>query len=580
MAMLKNTLSTQFIPGINVKGDVAGANWSFLLPDLELDRVLCIGLPAPTTFKTLTRLSREVIILCRLPRQVQELCKPGEKVDSTQVYPIVMNARLKRMPLPSGIIDLVLVGKEWGAWWTGGEQGLPAEIERVLKSDGSIYFEFGNPFKPFSTGRDKLNGSLGGSFSRQVFWLTPLHGEMQTAVPWQDKKTFDYLVRHYLCASTSNLRPLARAERYIIKHPWSGRLLRRSGVFLTRSASDLSSKPPRYLRSAAEAAGIDLDQSRWALLARGKFSSRKVLFLLFEKDSESPQHIVKLTRDPAFNNRLENEYEALTLLWEKGIGDQERLPQAIFCSHPGNLMLVGQTIIQGKPFRRQHKSSPDHPLGRDACAWLTKLGESTVDPTIASPALVAKGLRQLFARFLEVYRLTPEQNIFMEGQIDSIEQALGEFPLVFQHGDPGTWNMLVTKSGKVAFLDWEAAEPHGMPLWDLFYFLRSYCIWATRGGGRRDSLQVFAQSFLGEAPLNLFVSEMTHSYCQRLGLPNDLIQPLYYTCWMHRALKETTRLPQAKLDQGHYVNLLRTSIDQSNAPGLRWLFVNQDTGKL
>jgi hypothetical protein len=578
--MLETTLSTEFIPGTNVKGDVAGANWSFLLPELELDRVLCIGLPAPATFKTLTRLSREVIILCKHPRHVRELCEKGEKVDSSQVYPIVMNARLKRMPLPSGTINLVLIGKEWNALRIGREQELLAEIERVLKSDGSIYFEFGDPFERFSTGREKLNGSLGESFSRQVFWLTPLHGEMRTAVPRQDKKTIDYLVRHYLFSSTSDVRLLARAERYVIKHPWSGRLLRRSGVLLTRSTSDLSGKPPHYLRSAAEAAGIDLSQSRWALLAQGKFSSRKVLFLLFEKDSETPHYIVKLTRDPVFNYRLENEYKALALLWEKGVGDQERLPQSIFCSHPGNLMLVGQTIIQGKPFRRQHQSSPEHPLGRDACAWLSKLGEFTADPTIASPAQVAKALRQLFVRFLNIYRLTPEQSTFIEGQIDSISQTRNVFPLVFQHGDPGTWNLMVTRSGKVAFLDWEAAEPHGIPLWDLFYFLRSYCIWATRGGSRRDSLQVFAQGFLGEAPLNLFVSEMIHNYCQRLGLPDDLIQPLFYTCWMHRALKESTRLPQAKLERGHYVNLLRTSIDQSNAPGLRRLFVNQDTGKL
>ena len=146
MVMLETTLSTEYIPGTNVKGDVAGANWLFLLPDLKLARVLCIGLPAPATLRALTCLSQEVIILCRHHRQLRELCNTGEKFDSAQVYPIVMNVRLRRMPLPSGIIDLVLVGKEWGAWWTGGEQGLPAEIERVLKSDGSIYFAFGNPF--------------------------------------------------------------------------------------------------------------------------------------------------------------------------------------------------------------------------------------------------------------------------------------------------------------------------------------------------------------------------------------------------------------------------------------------------
>jgi len=243
-------------------------------------------------------------------------------------------------------------------------------------------------------------------------------------------------------------------------------------------------------------------------------------------------------------------------------------------------MLLGETIIQGSPFRQQPKSSPQNPLGRDACAWISKLGKITIDPTNSSPPQVADGLRRLFSRFLEIYSLTPEQCTFMERQIDSIAQFQGDFPLVFQHGDPGTWNMLVSPNGKVAFLDWEAAEPHGIPLWDLFYFMRSYCIWVTRGSGRYESLQVFVQSFLGETPLNMFVNEMTRSYCQQVGIPAELIQPLFYTCWMHRALKESTRLPQAKLDHGHYVNLLRTSIDQVIAPGLRRLFSDQDPMKL
>ena len=35
--MLERTLSTQFIPGTNLRGEVAGANWSYLLPSLELE---------------------------------------------------------------------------------------------------------------------------------------------------------------------------------------------------------------------------------------------------------------------------------------------------------------------------------------------------------------------------------------------------------------------------------------------------------------------------------------------------------------------------------------------------------------
>ena len=74
------------------------------------------------------------------------------------------------------------------------------------------------------------------------------------------------------------------------------------------------------------------------------------------------------------------------------------------------------------------------------------------------------------------------------------------FPLVFQHGDPGPWNVLITSDGRPGFLDWEAAEPHGMPLWDLFHFLRSFGFQVSRAAGTRDPLRSFAEQFL-ESPL-------------------------------------------------------------------------------
>jgi hypothetical protein len=41
---------------------------------------------------------------------------------------------------------------------------------------------------------------------------------------------------------------------------------------------------------------------------------------------------------------------------------------------------------------------------------------------------------------------------------------------------------------------------------------------------------------------------------------------------MHRALKESTRLPKADLQKGTYFNLLRRCIERRNAPALKSLF--------
>ena len=567
--MLETTLSTSFSPGTNIKGQVAGANWSFLLPCLELDRTVCIGAPPLTTLTTLSRLNREVIVTCRNARQAQAVHALGQKNNLANVH--TTSSRDHLAVSSSSSADLVLIVGWRNTRRFSRNRALMADIQRLLKPEGLIYFE--STWLSSDQVGDGRNHDPGSS---QLLWLTPLTGEMQTAVPLQDVNIIDYFLRHRLYTPSANVPILDKVERFLNSHAFFGRFSRRYGALVGQELDSQQQRrphqPPRYLRQIARAANVDIDHHRWALSARGRYNSRKVLFFLFEEASSSPEYIVKITRDSAFNARLENEYHALTLLRQKGLGGPETLPQPLFLDCHGGLAIVGETVIDGVPFRRRTTGTADDPYGRVAIEWLTDLSIATADSTIATTSKVAEELWQLFVRFLETYCLTLEQTVFLAEQIDIIRRHLGTFPLVFQHGDPGTWNLMVTSGGEVAFLDWEAAEPHGMPLWDLFYFLRSYCTWAARKQGTRDSLKGFAQHFLAESSLTPLLIKAIRRYSRQIGLPPRLIEPLFYTCWMHRALKQATRLSPARLEKGHYVNLLRLCIDRRNTPELDRLF--------
>ena len=168
----------------------------------------------------------------------------------------------------------------------------------------------------------------------------------------------------------------------------------------------------------------------------------------------------------------------------------------------------------------------------------------------------------MFERFAQIYTLTPVRYDFLASQIASIGRSRSRIPLVFQHGDPGTWNIWVTPSERVAFLDWEAAEPQGMPLWDLFYFVRTYGAWAMRAGGSGDIMKGFAGQFLSASPFQRLLIAATEHYQARVGVAPELVEPLFYSCWMHRALKESTRLTAGNLERGHYFSVLNACIEQ------------------
>jgi hypothetical protein len=556
--MLEMTLATEFVPGTNLKGNVAGANWSFLLPSLELERILCVGVSATAGLATLARVGREVLVVCERPQQIEQIDTLSRQRGLLNVRPIAADSR-GQLPLDESSVDLISLGAD------APSGQVEALIARFLKPDGLVYFE---------NGGGKVASLPNDAGPTQRFWVTPMRGEMQTAVPADDRRTIDYFVRHALYSPSLRLRlgPFEHVGRMLNRRLAAGSFTRRYGVLARRGGQSLDAQPPRYLQMIARMAGIDLASYRWGLAAHGQYTSRKVLFFLFGGASDSPAYVVKMTRDRALNPRLENELRALTLLADRGLSDGETVPRVAFFGHHGGLAIVGETVVEGVPFRQRASGGADCRYLRAAADWLVDLGAATADQSAATPLQVAEGLETLFNRFTQIYHVTPEQHTFLAGQLATIAASRSAFPLVFQHGDPGTWNMLATPSGRAAFLDWEAFEQRGMPLWDLFYFLRSYGVWSARKAGGHDSLKGFSQQFLADSALGRLLVELAQRYCVRSGLAPELVEPLFYTCWMHRSLKEAARLPAARLERGHYVSLLRLCIDQRNAPTLRRLF--------
>lgn len=621
--MLKTTLSTTFTPGMNVKGEAVGANWIFLLPQFEQTDILMIGAPATASLKALARLARSVTVVCIEAKQQQALAAAKQALDLTNLTPLPFTETAP-LPLPDQSIDLVVVLEANHVRWLRRTPALWCEVQRVRKVNGLLYYEYRGNRDPLQSLLCTANNPKTTATAAQSLWVTPLAGEMQTAVPSHDRRSIEYALRHGLYRSsivlkqwagaikgrkarqqeppskaalvqsrrstkgrarhkrrsqltavakqllTQSTRLLERVEQRLLQWTVVRQLIQRRGVLLGL-APTVADQPPAYLSTLAATAGIDLAHYRWVLSAMGEYSTRKVLFFLIPPSAEIPTYIIKMTRSPAFNYRLENEYQALTALYAEGFGNPQTLPTPLFAGRHADLTIVGESIIQGEPFARKSQRNANCPMLQAAVDWLVNLGVATADCSAASPQEVAQALQALFTQFQAIYQLTPTQQAFLSDQIQQIAMSAAPIPLVFQHGDPGPWNMLVTPAGQVALLDWEAAETQGIPLWDLFYFLRSYALDCARAQGINDGLGGFQSQFLTDTPLSDFIVHTVTRYSQAINLPAYLILPLFYTCWMHRALKEAMRLTSDQIERGRFVNLLRLCIDQPTAPTLQRL---------
>jgi len=563
--MLESTRSARFVPGSNLRSPSAGGAWLFLLPKLSFARIVCVGLVPGPTLDALCRVGREVIVVCEGPAALRRARAVFRRRRLPRVRAVAAG---DRGALPQGGADLVVISSARQARRLSRTETWP-EVARLLRTDGVVYLEQRGKLQ-------RVEGAVGGggwlvNAGQQRFAIAPGFGEVRAAVASGDTETTADLRRRGMWASAAFVGIGGRIREVPL-----GRLARFRGsrwaVLSGLGVSGRLGRAPEYLRDLARAAGIDLDGYRWGMAAPGLYLSNKVLFLFFDPATGTPAYVVKATRDRAMNDRLTNEWAALRELWDRGLATETSAPRPAFVGTPGGLAVLGVSGVAGTGFVDVAPGDVASAPARAAVDWITELGASTAVPVAGGPAEAAGHLADLSARFSKIYSLSDAHQAALQEKIDGMARVAAPMPTVFQHGDPGAWNLLVTPAGGVAFLDWESAEPAGLPLWDLFHMMRSFATLAARTAGEKDTLAAFTDHLLSDSASNTFLVESTTRYCERVGVAAELVEPLFYGCWMHRALKESTRIPPERLDRGHYLNLLRRCLDANAEPPLRRLF--------
>jgi len=559
--ILEATLSADYSPGTNQSGDLACADWRFLLPSMSLERVVCIGAPRPSALKVLATMASRVVIIGAVPtiaKRADQDCIIEQGDASFEFEP--------------NSVSLVLISAPSALERIRRDEAYVGELVQALTHDGCIYLE--------QSGVDSLLGKdrnlkkwVSSSFdgSAQAFWFTKKSGEVRTGVAVNERDISSYFFENVLHGLSLKKRLLSRAGRLASRLGVMPYLNDGRGMLIRKTQGHGLSQPPEFLCKLATENGVNIDRYRFGLAARGVYNSNKIIFHLFKENEREADIVIKMTRVTEFNVRLEHEWEMLSLVQDKEFVKSGRYPKPLFFGYHNGLAVLAQQAMRGHPFRTQTTARPDCLLAKDALDWITSLGCNSADTSVAASADVSRALKRLFEQFTAIYEFEPKYASFLSGQIDAVSKSEAAFPVLFVHGDAGSWNVVADHEQHAVFLDWEAAEPRGMPLWDLFYFFRSFGNWVSRQReGELDTLKNFDKNFFQRGDLNDLLVHATHHYCELVGLERSLVAPMFYTCWMHRALRQATWADS--LNEAHFINALRMSIDNRDSPGLRALF--------
>ncbi|MDZ7267832.1 MAG: aminoglycoside phosphotransferase family protein [candidate division KSB1 bacterium] len=308
-------------------------------------------------------------------------------------------------------------------------------------------------------------------------------------------------------------------------------------------------------------------------------ASGHVIAFVLARGHDHPLMVAKLPRLPGDNGRLEREAANLQTAQQARPGGFDSIPRVIAFEEFGGHYLLLETAVAGQPMKPAVvRRQPEHCL-RTALAWLLEFHAATCSPAMSTPARLDQLVIQPLEQLQTALAAFGEDAVLLEQTRRLCEPLLRPgLPLVLSHEDFSHPNILMTADGNIGVVDWELAEPHGMPAIDLYFFL-TYVAFARHNARHTPGyLAAFQQAFFGPRAWAL---PHIRTYATRLAVPEDRLVPLFVLCWVRYLVGLLRRLQAGQerrqplhpatghwLRQNRYYQLWRCAV--AHAGQLQW----------
>jgi hypothetical protein len=359
---------------------------------------------------------------------------------------------------------------------------------------------------PGRAARARRRAEAAGFEDVRVYWAGPLpHRLPQFWLPLESEEAVSYLLGERTAGS------LAGKALHVL---W--RLVRKAGLLA-----------PLYVVGRRGGAGGDGDfelpsSASLLLLTGGHRSINKVVGLAFEPGRPRPTAAVKFARVPEAEPGLEREALALRRLGEER-PDFVGAPQLRGEGRRAGRLGVVEGVVEGRMLLDQLTPQNFEQVALQVTRLLLDLAQAGRSQ---GTQLVDEALADFEAQFGAVVG---------EPALASIRQqlaGLGQLPSVPEHRDCSPWNVVITPGGGPALLDWESAEPDGLPGLDLVYFLAN-CAFVLDGaledGRTRES---YARLLDPGSEYGRVAARAIAEYTSALGIDPEDFRRLRLLCWV------------------------------------------------
>lgn len=413
------------------------------------------------------------------------------------------------------------------------------QVHSQLEPGGLCYTEWNRP-GPFRHARRLKRAGFALQQSYAV-WPPPRRTSPQFWLPLGRSGALDYFLATRPLPRGRVRRCGARATRRLWRLARVLRLLAPIGMITAKEGG-----PERQRESLAsmllggwqqwgvgpQPRGVDC-----LVLTGGRSHLNKIVVLVFADAEQEPRLAVKLARSPDSVDGLRREAAALQAVANTSTHDILDVPRFVFGQELVGTFAIGETIIGGHPIQLELTAG----TYREVAGRVTDALRTLVPPAAALPLtdwwsrLVAPVLAEFRARF---------SSIVDSRRIDDVEahlRRLPPLPLVPEQRDCSPWNVFVSDGGRLALLDWESAEPRGLPTLDLFYFLAHAAFLADGTLRSGQETRTYRALFDERTTYGRVYSEMVQRYSDGLDLDASALDALRAFMWMVHAIGEFDR---------------------------------------
>ncbi len=301
----------------------------------------------------------------------------------------------------------------------------------------------------------------------------------------------------------------------------------------------------------------------WMLLTRGPRSISKVIGLVFAEPDPAPRVAVKLARVPEVHDALRREAAALAAVHARVPGGLRGAPRVLFCDERSGGFALGETALPGRPLFSLLTRETYRDLAFRAGDWLAELaGPLTGSRAGAAGAVVEAAVRDFAADF---GRMTDPAEL---QSTERLVAPLADLPSVPEHRDFSPWNVHVASDGGLVAYDWESAEPVGLPLNDLAYFLAYLGFFHEGAIARGGYLESYRRSRDPHTFTGGVHRDCLARYVDRVGLDRAHVRGLHVLTWLIHSRSEYRRLvsdlggppPAAVLERSLFLALWREEL--------------------